>query len=234
LLAACLFDILPAQAGGLAIQPVRVFLDPGRTTQSIQVRNESDVALPLQLRAYEWSQDEQGRDAYRPTTELIFFPRMLTLAPGEQRIVRIGVRGMAPEGEHTYRLYLEELPEPATAPLEGLRTVLRVGVPVFRRPSSLAFAGEVIGLDLRDCRVSFRVANRGNAHLMLQAVSVSAFDRRGRQLADAGLKGWYVLAGRERPFTHTLPEDVCRNTRRLRVNAVSDQASFEGVADAPF
>jgi fimbrial chaperone protein len=222
------------QAGGLAVQPVRVFLDPGRATQSIQVRNESEAALPLQLRAYRWTQDAQGRDGYEPTDGLIFFPRMMTLAPGEQRLVRIGVRGMAPEGEHTYRLYLEELPDPERAPAGGLRTVLRIGVPVFRRPSSLEFSGEVTGLRLEGCGVSFRVANRGNAHLMLQSVSLSAFDRSGALLTAADLKGWYVLAGGERPFTHALHEEMCRKVRRLRVDVVSDQASFEGVADVPF
>ncbi len=222
------------RAGGLAVQPVRVFLDPGRTTQSIEVRNESGAALPLQLRAYRWTQDAHGRDSYEPTEELIFFPRMMTLAPGEQRLVRIGVRGMAPEGEHTYRLYLEELPDPATATAEGLRTVLRIGVPVFRRPASLEFSGEVAGLRLDGCDVSFRVVNRGNAHLMLQKVSLAAFDRSGAPLTTADLRGWYVLAGNERPFAHAFSEEACRKVRRLRVDVVSDQASFEGVADVPF
>jgi fimbrial chaperone protein len=212
---------------------VRVFLDPGRTTQSIELRNESGAPLPLQLRAYRWTQDTRGRDLYEPTEELIFFPRMMTLAPGEQRLVRIGVRGMAPEGEHTYRLYLEELPDPATVPAEGLRTVLRIGVPVFRRPSSLEFSGDVNGLGLEGCSVSFKVSNHGNTHLMLRQVALTAFDRSGAPLTAVDLKGWYVLAGNDRPFSHALPEELCRKVRRLRVDVVSDQASFEGVADVP-
>jgi fimbrial chaperone protein len=221
-------------AGGLAVQPVRVFMDAGRTTESIQVRNEGDHPLPLQLRAYEWRQDDEGKDQYQPTEELIFFPRIMTLEPGAQRIVRIGVRGMAPEGEHCYRLYLEELPEPSTMPATGLRTLLRIGVPVFRRPASLEFAGEVAGLSLEDCRVSFKVVNQGNAHLMLQGVSLSAFDHAGRPLLSIDLKGWYVLAQRGTPFSHLLPEDVCAETRQLKVQVVSDQTSFEAVADVPF
>jgi hypothetical protein len=69
---------------------------------------------------------------------------------------------------------------------------------------------------------------------MLQTVSVSAFDRGGSQLTAAALKGWYVLAGAERPFTHELPEDICRKTRRLQVDVVSDQTSFGEVTDVPY
>jgi fimbrial chaperone protein len=223
-----------ASAGGLAVQPVRVFMDPGRTTESIQIRNESGMPLSLQLRAFEWRQDELGNDLYQPTDEIIFFPRMTSLKPGEQRIVRIGVRGMAPEGEHTYRLYLEELPDPTSAPVEGLRTLLRIGVPIFRRPSSLTFEGEVTGLGMRDCHVEFDVANRGNAHLMLQQVTLSAFDRGGRELMTVELPGWYLLARNRRPFTHQLAADVCGEVRRLKVQVLSDQASLEEVADVPF
>jgi fimbrial chaperone protein len=231
---ACLALISSAMAGGLAVQPVRLFMDPGRTTESIQLRNESGKPLPLQIRAFEWRQDEQGRDRYQPTSELIVFPRMMTLEPDEQRIVRIGVRGMAPEGEHTYRIYLEELPEPESAPVEGLKTLLRIGVPVFRRPASIDVAGEVTGLHLDDCLVGFNVANRGNAHFMMQRIIVTAFDRVGRELTTAELPGWYLLARKERSFSHELPAEFCGETRRLKVQVISDHASFEEVADVPF
>jgi hypothetical protein len=119
-------------------------------------------------------------------------------------------------------------------PATGLRTLLRIGVPVFRRPASLEFAGEVTGLSLEGCRASFRVVNQGNAHLMLQGVTLSAFDHAGRPLMSADLKGWYLLAQRGMPFSHLLPDDVCAETRQLKAQVVSDQTSFEDVADVPF
>jgi len=228
-----LFSVQPALAGGFSVQPLRIFLNPGKSTEVIQVRNDGDAPLSLQLRAYSWSQDEKGRDLYEPTDELIFFPKIMTLAEGEKRLVRVGVRGMPPEGEHPYRIYLEELPDPSATPTSGLRTLLRVGVPVFRAPADTEHTGEVIDLELAQCRARFRVANRGNAHLMLKKVAVRAIGPQGNELDTGELKGWYVLAGNERPYTYMLPDEICGETQRLEVQIESDHGSFKGVADAP-
>jgi fimbrial chaperone protein len=202
-------------------------------TESITIRNGENAVLSMQLRAYGWSQDEQGRDVYEPTDELIFFPKLLTLAPGEKRMVRVGVRGAPPEGELGYRIYLEELPETKSASPGGLRTLLRVGLPVFRQPAKVEQVGEVADLELERCQARFRVANRGNAHLRLNKVGIEAFGPNGQRLATGEMKGWYVLAGNERPYTYEFPDEVCEETRRLEVRVEAEHGSFEGAMDGP-
>jgi P pilus assembly chaperone PapD len=120
-----LLGALPSVAAGFSINPLRVYLDPGHTTESIQVRSDQEDPLTMQLRAYVWRQDDQGQDLYEPTDELIFFPKLLTFEPGQTRMIRVGVRGAPPEGEHSYRIYFEELPGaeevPAGFPSFGAR-----------------------------------------------------------------------------------------------------------------
>jgi fimbrial chaperone protein len=223
----------PSLAAGFSVNPLRIYLHAGHMTETIQVRNDEESALSLQLRAYAWSQDERGKDLYDATDELIFFPKLLTLEPGEQRMVRVGVRGLPPEGEQGYRIYLEELPDATPVPSGRLRTLLRVGVPVFRQPSQLEHVGEVVNVELDGCEASFSFANRGNAHLMLKSVAVRALDAAGDELDSGELRGWYVLAGRERPYRYAIPEEACAATSRLEVHVESDQGSFVGVVDDP-
>jgi fimbrial chaperone protein len=99
-----LLGIGPAMATGFAVKPLRVHLYQGHMTESIVVSNDEAVALSMQIRAYAWSQDEEGQDIYEATDELIFFPKLLVLNPGEKRMVRVGVRGAPPESEKAYRI----------------------------------------------------------------------------------------------------------------------------------
>jgi fimbrial chaperone protein len=222
-----------ARAAGFSVNPLRIYLHAGHMTETIHVRNDEEKALSLQLRAYSWSQDEDGRDHYDATDELIFFPKLLTLEPGETRMVRVGVRGTPPEGEQGYRIYLEELPDATPVPTGRLRTLLRVGVPIFRQPQQLEHVGEVVDVELDGCEARFSFANRGNAHLMLKSVSVRALGESGDEVASGELRGWYVLAGRERPYSYAIPAEACAATSRFEVHIESDQGSFVGVMDDP-
>src|SRR3990170_1919292 len=51
------------------VNPVRVFFQPGKTTGTVTVKNDSEETLTLQLSVFSWDQDLEGNDIYAPTEE---------------------------------------------------------------------------------------------------------------------------------------------------------------------
>ena len=130
------FFFLPAIGADFAVSPIRLFFDAKHKTNVLTIKNNSEQKLSLQIRVFSWSQDEEAKDLFFPTEDIILFPRILKIAKDEERIIRVGVKVPPTEVEKTYRIYLEEIPEPQTLPLEEttLRTVMKVGVPLFITP----------------------------------------------------------------------------------------------------
>src|SRR5438045_1433233 len=79
-------------AGEFTINPLRVSLDRTARASEIAVRNDDATPLRMQVQAMTWRQDVDGKDQYEPSDDLIFFPRALEIAPGESRIIRVGVK----------------------------------------------------------------------------------------------------------------------------------------------
>ena len=95
-----------ARSGEWRVAPIR--LDFGRDAKSgvLTVVNEAAERLQIQLKAYEWTQDAEGKDQYAETKDIIYFPRFLIFDKAEERIVRAGIRMPATSREKTYRLFL--------------------------------------------------------------------------------------------------------------------------------
>ena len=79
-------------SGQWRVAPARVFLDRDAKSTVLTVVNEGDDTILLQGKAMEWSQDSDGKDVYKETKDLIFFPRILTIEKGKQKIIRAGIK----------------------------------------------------------------------------------------------------------------------------------------------
>src|SRR4051812_48428578 len=105
-----------AAAGSFGVAPTRVDLGKGARSSLVEVSNDDTRKLSFQVRLFQWTQDAQGKDAYQENQDLIFFPPLFTVNPGDKRVIRVGLKGSAPPpGEIAYRLFIEEIPEPAVA-----------------------------------------------------------------------------------------------------------------------
>ena len=166
--------LLVPGTGGLAsaattftVSRVQVFLSAHVKSEMLTVGNVSAEALRFQLSVFGWDQDPQGELVLTPTRDIVFFPPLFSLAPGEQRNIRIGTATPPAATEKTYRIFIEELP-PSDAPSGGapgrvtIRT--RLGVPIFLKPGKEVMSGRIEGLALRQGRVSFELRNTGNVH----------------------------------------------------------------------
>lgn len=136
---------LTVTAGSLRVGPTRLELSVRRPVVVLEVQNTSDAAMLAQLDAFAWQQSGAG-DLLEATADVIATPTVMNLAPGETRIVRVGLRNANVAGlERSYRLFVREVPPmedvAAGAPL---RFAVRIGVPVFAVPADwqAADAGE--------------------------------------------------------------------------------------------
>ncbi|MFP5306930.1 MAG: molecular chaperone, partial [Gammaproteobacteria bacterium] len=154
----------------------------------------------------EWSQDADGRDQYRDSRDLVYFPQIMTVEPQERRIIRVGTRLPPPERERSYRLFIEEMPEPDETRGKGTQVAvkLRFGVPLFVAPLEPQAAAVLERVELAHGELTVDVRNGGNRHVKVDGISVSA---NGSVIGET--TGWYVLPGVVRSFTLPLPAEAC-------------------------
>ena len=125
------------KAANLVVSPVQIYLDSAHgqrlANTVLYLTNRGDKTVKYQLSTYIWSQTPQKPLDLTPTDDLIFFPQILSIDPGETQKVRLATTTPATLQEKTYRVYLEELPpeaqvaknnteppNPVTIPLQGM------------------------------------------------------------------------------------------------------------------
>jgi len=214
------WGIPDAHAGPFAIQPTRLELDAARPSGALVVRNEHDAALSFQIKGVSWSQDEAGQEHYADTTDLVYFPRLLTVLPGESAVIRIGLRRPPGPVEKTYRIFIEEL-APAvksTTPREArahIQVLMRFGAPVFVHANKHEQQLAVEAFHLAGGQARWVIRNTGTGHEMFQGITLRALDASGAEVFKHEADDRYLLAGGTRRFDVAVPRDACKQTARL-------------------
>jgi fimbrial chaperone protein len=219
-----------AFAGSFQVNPIRIDLSPKAQTNALTVKNTGSESVVVQVSVEAWSQDE-GKEVYAPTREILATPPVLTIPASEERVVRVGLR-RAPDRakELSYRLFLQEVPPPPQPGFQGLVVALRVGLPVFVAPAQGQAAPRVQwkAARLPDNRIEISAMNEGTAHVQIAEISV--VDSGDKPLAaHAGLA--YVLPDQRRNWA--LPLTAPLDSSRIRVKAVTDAGNLDADIDLP-
>lgn len=195
-----------AWAGGWDVNPIRVDLDARVRTGAVTVHNDGERALRFQVSLAEWTQDADGKDAYAPSRDLVFFPQIMSLEPDERQVVRVGSKQGGADAERAYRLFIEEIPDPDTGAQAGTSVAVRVrfGVPVFIAAATPRAAAEIERIERRGEVLEVRVHNGGNGHFKIDRLVLSRAERDVGETA-----GWYVLPSATRAFSLPLGESLC-------------------------
>jgi fimbrial chaperone protein len=175
LCAAALWFFQPvAWAGSFQVNPIRVELSPKSQTTALTVKNTGNDPVVVQVNVEAWNQQD-GKDVYAPTRELLATPPVMTIPPSEERVVRVGLR-RAPDRakELSYRLFLQEVPPPPQPGFQGLVVALRVGLPIFVAPSQGQAAARVSWKAVRtaDGKLEVSAINQGTAHVQISEINV--------------------------------------------------------------
>lgn len=183
---------VPAGAGSLRIMPIRVEVNADARFCSLTVTNDEDTPVSVQVRGYGWSKDANNADVLTEDPGFQINPTIVTLAGKQERLVRCGLPPVTGTGEQTWRLVLDELPQPGPA-VGGVRTLLRISVPVFRAAAEaqpdLVWS---IGTDAQG-KPALVIENRGTRHA--QVLSLDLEGAGSGQAPTRVTRSFYVLAG---------------------------------------
>lgn len=220
-----------AFAGEWRVTPIR--LDLGRDAKSgaITVINEGEKNLHVQMKAFEWSQDMEGKDQYTETEEILFFPKMMVVEKKEERILRVGIKIPAAAKEKTYRLFIEETPEPKKGEGAQVAIAVRFGIPVFVKPVAVEAKGDIEKIEISKGVVNTLVKNSGNRHFIINSIILKGTNIKGEETYSKEISGWYLLSGTSRLYTAQFPQEACNNTAKLDIEVRTSEFVLNGKLD---
>jgi fimbrial chaperone protein len=234
LLCCALWAPAVAVAGEFTVNPILLELGAAARSGAITVRNDGKIPLSFQLQAMEWVQDAGGKDQYLETRDLIFYPKILTIEPGKEGLVRVGTRTPIVPVEKTYRLFIEELPGNAGAPKTTgtqISFLIRFGAPIFVKPVKPQEGLEIEALALTSGELAFSAKNTGNEHQVIQDVHLKGMDAGGNEIYAMALADRYILAGTVKSYKTSIPAGQCAKIATIEVELKTDKLSAKHKLD---
>jgi len=227
--------LLPSSAvsGNFRVSPSIIELDRASKSGVVNVINDDTEPLSLQIKLFEWSQDSEGADKYIESTDLVYFPRIMTVEAGKERILRVGIKAPAVERERTYRVFIEEIPQPRKVDSGNAAIVavaIRFGVPIFVKPVKEDIRGEIAKMELTDGKLNIALSNTGNAHFIIKSIHIKGTDEQGLEVFSGDISGWYLLSGITRVYLTDLT-DKCAMTSMINVEVKTSTAILAGNID---
>jgi fimbrial chaperone protein len=224
-----------AVAGNFQVQPTRLDLAGRGTPTELTISNHGQAPARFEAKVFVWNQDEQGVMQLAPTKDIVVYPTLFTIEPGAKRAVRVAATSGPAASERSYRIFVEELPAPRSAPGSAATAVAvrtRMGVPIFVAPSKSQIRGAVEAT-VRAAAIHVAIHNRGTVHAKVTALHVVAKDAAGAVVFDQKQSGWYVLAGGSRRYKLTLDASACQRVSTLLIEAASDGVTWKTTAAMP-
>jgi fimbrial chaperone protein len=219
--------LLPCQVNAWDIEPNQLELSVGQPIAAVTIRNTAEAPVTIQIQAVSWTQNE-GKDLYSASRELIASPGMVTVAAHAEQLIRVGLRRKADSDvELAYRLNFQELPAQTTAELPVTKAMLRIGMPVFVQPNTgnpvIKTRWNMLRLSDKDLKIS--VLNQSNRHVKVLDFSVYG------KTPDSPLAGMsgvsYVLPDQTHAWTLKIKSPDKLSNEPLRVKAYTDAGVIE-------
>ncbi|MGX5843068.1 fimbrial biogenesis chaperone [Mesorhizobium sp. ArgA1] len=182
-----------SHAASLRVAPTNLELIAPDSAAVLNLSND-DARRPInvQIRVFAWSQ-AGGIETLTPTSDVVASPPSTKLAPNAQYVVRVVRVSKAPvRAEESYRIIVDELPDPSRRKAGTVALALRYSVPVFFRNADAAAPAIAWSLSRNGGSLLLSASNSGGSRFRLSNLSVI---QNGKKLGSRnGLVG-YVLGG---------------------------------------
>jgi fimbrial chaperone protein len=219
----------PAAAANFTVTPTEINLSRSSTSGLVRLTNRSRVPLRFEITVLSWSEDEEGAMNLTPATDVTFFPKLVELAAGATRNIRVGIEAAKiGDTERTFRLFVEELPDQTAPSATAVAIRTKIGVPVFVRPAKPARSLVIESVTVANGQVRTRVRNTGNLHVSVEEIVVRGSGTSGSQTFEREGQGWYVLPGATRSFSVPISPAECSGTSTLAVRLAGHGTTLNG------
>lgn len=217
--------LAPAHGGSLEISPILVDVPtPGAGASVLTLRNRSAQTARIQLRLFRWLQ-AGGAERFDPADGVAVSPPFATIPAGESYVVRVVRTATVPiVGEESYRLLIDELPEPGT-PNGTVTLAVRHSLPVFfRAPAASAPAIAWTAAATRE-GVTLTGGNGGDRRVRI--ANLRLVDAAGRRATfGPGLAG-YLLGRGGRSWSAATPPQFSLAGARVEYDAEAGEERME-------
>ena len=213
------------------VSPIRLDFTTKVTSGILTVSNGTPDKINYQIKAFEWAQDGEGKDKYTETADIIFFPKMMVVEPGDKKIIRAGMKVPRADREKSYRLFIEEIPKPQKAEGAHITFTIRFGVPIFFKPVKEEFKGVIEKISMDKGILAVPIKNTGNSHFVIQTITVKGIGADKETVFSRDLPGWYLLNGVTRQYTTEIPKELCGKIVKLEIDAKTDQFTVKDSLD---
>jgi P pilus assembly chaperone PapD len=223
-----------ADAGGFHFAPATIALTARTHTGSIAVTNPSDAPLRVEVQAFHWTQGPGGQALFEPTDDVLVFPALIVIPPGQSRQVRLAVLAPPADQEQTYQVAITEIPATSAAARTSAVSVrMRADIPVFFGPLVERVAGSIAAATVKNGALDFTVANVGTAHFEAKNVQVAGLGSGMRETFAQDVNAQFVLAGDKREYRVALPRKECSASRALTIRVDADAQHLTQTLDLP-
>ncbi len=222
---------MQAMASNFVVTPTEIDLSTSATSALLTLRNVSKAPLRFEVTLFTWSEDEHGAMSLQPSTDVTFFPKLIELAPGASRNIRLGIiAGTSRDVERSFRIFVEELPDQSARTPNGVAIRTKVGIPVFVRPVKPTRSAVIESVSVAGGKVLTRVRNTGNLHLNVDSIAVKGIGPSTAATFTREGHGWYVLPGGTRTFEVPMSAAECQSTTAVAVEVFGHDRSLKGAS----
>jgi fimbrial chaperone protein len=181
-----------SHASSLRVTPTNLDLMAPGSAGVLTLTNEAKRPVNVQIRIFRWTQ-QGGVEKLEPTNDVVVSPPSTSLAGNKDyavRVVRVSKKPVA--GEESYRVIVDELPDPSRKKAGTVVMLVRYSIPIFFRDRDAAPPKVAWGIARSGGSLTLTAKNTGDTRLRLSEVQLT---QKGKVLATRkGLVG-YVLGG---------------------------------------
>lgn len=218
-----LLYLTDSHAANFSINPIRVFFNGTADTAILKIQNESDKGFTIQMSTYLWTQDDDGKDIYTETKDIIYFPKIAEVKGSEEKTIRLGIKKPRSNIEQAYRIYIDEIRDPEAVEGSAITFLMKVGVPIFISPLHSEIKGDIENPELAGGSLKMAVKNKGNVQFIISAIKIAGNDASGKEVYSTERGGGYLHAGISKKFDFEIPAEKCSQVKTISITVDTDR-----------